>query len=120
MADYVIPIDWKFYGSNNGNQKMFQLPGHTVTAPRLAIFERKVPVLVDGVTTNPSYRIRVVEGELDSLGLPLPSRTTIDVNVKFDFRASATKVDADVAVLGVLFSSPDFRQDMIVEQRLPS
>lgn len=121
MADYLVPEGWKFDGSaNNGNQTTFKLPGHTVANPYMAIFDRRVPQVVNGSFTTPSYRVRVIRGFSDAEGNPLSTRCVIDCNIRWPFGATNADVMSAVGVMGTLLSDALLQDDIVVEQLLPT
>lgn len=117
--DYVAPAGWKFYGSNNGNQTTFTLPGHTVSAPYLAIFDRRVPSNSGGATTNPSYRVRFIRGYTDSEGRPLEARALVDINIRWPLASTPASVKELLAVASAALGNVDFQGDVVDEQLLP-
>lgn len=115
MTDYVLPAGWKFYGSKE-NQTTFTGPGHTVTAPYLAIFDRVVPQNNGSV---PRYRVRIIRGLVDGEGQPLPVRPLIDTWVRWPASATPEVIEGMMDVMGIFMSSPEFQNDVVVEQLLP-
>lgn len=74
MTVAILPQDSVLHTiSNDGNSVTYALPGHTVAAPKLAIFKRRVPQYDTGRKTwsTPSYDYKVVAGVLDSDGNPV-------------------------------------------------
>lgn len=116
--DYKVPADWKVYGSSD-NSVTFILPGHTPLAPRLAIFDRRPPTVSAGGISVPTYRVRIIEGSVGTDGNPIPTRITVDANIRWPNSASPVKVMANIAMLGQVFTDPDFGQDAAEEQLLP-
>lgn len=59
--------------SNEGNSVTWQLPGHTVQAPRLAIFKRVIPSYNQQTQkwSDSKYNYKVVYGVLDADGAPV-------------------------------------------------
>lgn len=59
--------------SNEGNSVTVQLPGHTVQAPRLAIFKRVIPAYNQQTQrwSDAKYNFKVVYGVLDADGAPV-------------------------------------------------
>lgn len=59
--------------SNEGNSVTWQLPGHTVQKPRLAIFKRVVPAYNQQTQkwSDAKYNFKVVYGVLDADGAPV-------------------------------------------------
>lgn len=119
MVDYVVPTGWKFYGSNNGNQTTFTLPGHTTANPRLALFDRRVPSSSPQGAVSPSYRIRIVRGISDAEGNPVQQRVVCDFTVRWPLVADSLDVIADIATIAATLSDVDMQSDMVDEQLLP-
>lgn len=118
MADYVVPVDWKFNGSQ-ADQTTFTLPGHTVAQPRLAIFDRKVPSFNGNGSKVPSYRVRVVRGVVDAEGHALPTRVTADITIRWPLEAAPADVKSDMAAIAAVLADVDFQGDVVDEQLLP-
>lgn len=119
MADFAIPVGWKFYGANSGNQTTFTLPGHTVAEPHLAIFDRKVPVVQNGQSTVPSYRVRIIRGVADPDGILLSTRITCDLTIRWPLQATPADIMADMASLAAVVGDADFQDDVANELLLP-
>lgn len=120
MADFAVPTGWKFYGNNNGgSQTIFTLPGHTVTKPRLAIFDRQVPRNNGKTVSNPMYRIRVTEGVVDADGNPVLSKVSVDCTIRWPQLADSADVIADIALLASTLADVDLQDDIVNELLLP-
>lgn len=119
MTDYVLPVGWKFYGSKE-NQTTFTGPGHTVSAPYLAVFDRTVPQNSgNGRYTNPMYKIRLIRGFVDGDGNPVTGRAVVETTVRWPLVVDHSSIETMLEVLGVFASSANFRQDITEEQLLP-
>lgn len=59
--------------SNEGNSVTWQLPGHTVQKPRLAIFKRVIPAYNQQTHrwSDAKYNYKVVYGVVDADGAPV-------------------------------------------------
>jgi hypothetical protein len=119
MTDFVTPEGWKFHGSNNGNQTIFTLPGHTVAAPKIAIFDRVVPGISRGVVTHPKFRIRVTSGELDANGQPYEVKNIVDLTIRWRLGSSPSIATGLLTNLAAMLSDANLRQDIVEEQLLP-
>lgn len=115
----IIPSTWALF-SNTGNQTQFLLPGHTVLKPRMALFSRTVPSTSGNGPSVPAVRVRIVEGILDADGKPVATKTSADVTIRNDIRASTPAVVADVVELGRLLSNANFVTELVGSQRLPT
>nr|URG16486.1 MAG: coat protein [Leviviridae sp.] len=118
MPDYKAPVGWKFYGSTS-DQTTFTLPGHTVAAPRLAIFDRKVPQSNGGKLTNPNYKVRIIYGFADVDGNPLESRAVIEANIRWPVAADGSVIEGAIDIMGEMLTNVDFQDDVVAEQLLP-
>lgn len=118
MADYVVPVGWKFNGAQ-ADQTTFTLPGHTVAQPRLAIFDRKVPSFNGNGSAIPSYRVRIIRGVVDADGEPVPTRVTADITIRWPLEAASADVQSDIAAIAATLSDVDFQSDVVDEQLLP-
>lgn len=119
MTDFTVPAGWKFHGSANANQTTFTLPGHTVAEPHLAIFDRKVPVVQNGNTSVPWYRIRVIRGVLDADGNPITTRVTVDCTIRWPLQAASADVVEDIGILADALADANLPNDIVDEQLLP-
>lgn len=118
MPDFAPTADMKFF-SDREDQTTFTLTGHTVKKPRLAIFDRKVPVVNGNGTSVPWYRIRIIEGVEDADGNVIPTRITCDLTIRWPLEAAPADVIADIAKLASLVSDVDLQSDIADEQLLP-
>lgn len=70
----VLPAGSRLQGvTNDGNSVTWQLPGHTVQKPKLAIFKRTVPTYNQTTQkwSDPAYQYKVVFGVVDAEGNPV-------------------------------------------------
>lgn len=70
----VLPAGSRLQGvTNDGNSVTWQLPGHTVQKPKLAIFKRTVPTYNQNAQkwSDPAYQYKVVFGVVDADGNPV-------------------------------------------------
>jgi hypothetical protein len=91
--------------ASNGNSKTYQLPGHTIAQPRLAIQRRKIATNVDGVADD---SIRVVYGTKDEADLPLAARTSFEVIVRRPANGVTGDVTSALAVFRDVVASDEF------------
>lgn len=117
MSDFTIPATWRFNGSANKDQTSFLLAGHSVKAPRIALFTRSVPSSTGSEV--PSYKVKFVEGQLDADGNPIVTRTNAEFSVRWPLNGDPVKVKALLAEMAAVLSDPEFLSDMIDEQVLP-
>lgn len=120
MSDYEVPVGWKFYGSNNGNQTIFIRDGHSAVAPRLAIFDRK-PAVNDGrgSLTNPRYTVRVINGFTDSDGNPISDRAVMEATIRWPNHADVSVIKGMIGVLGTMLTNASLQNDIVDEMLLP-
>lgn len=121
---FVVPSNWKIHSTQgNGNSVTFTRPGHTVQAPRLAIFSRVTPVY-DAKTARwsvPSYRIRVFDGVVDAAGNPDPTKTLMDITCRSSVSNGGADRGDDVNtdILAVL-NQPGFAPAAFGSQEFPT
>lgn len=118
MPDYNVPATFKRF-SNTEHAVTYTLPGHTSQKPRLAIFDRVIPVSTGKGSRVPQYRMRVIRGVYDAKGALLSTRISCEATFRYPVGALSTEVMEDMAVLGVAVSNADFQEDVAVELRLP-
>lgn len=99
-----LPTGWLEYGRNGSDSVTFVRPGHTVEAPRLAIFDRKQPVANGNGFSIPQYRIRLIDGHLDADGLPLKERSIVEVVIRHPLSATDTSVETSIAAVAALLA----------------
>lgn len=117
---YQVPAGWEFYGSaNNGDQTTFTLPGHSVSTPHLAIFDRKVPTSNGNGYTTPQFRLRIIRGFTTADGEPLETRTVVDANIRWPMEAPLVDVKGMVDVVSQVFGDTTFQTDAVDKQLLP-
>lgn len=117
MTDFTTPATWRFNGSASKDQTSFLLAGHSVKAPRIALFARSVPSSTGSET--PSYKVKFVEGQLDASGNPIATRTNAEFSVRWPLNGDPAKAKALLAELAAVLSNSEFISDMIDEQLLP-
>lgn len=118
MADYIVPVTWKLF-SRTENAVTYIRPGHTVKEPRLAIFDRVVPVSSGKGSRSAQTRVRIIAGEVDSLGNPISSRVIAEAIVKHLPTSNVALAISCAADLALVIGNADFQQDVVVEQLLP-
>jgi hypothetical protein len=77
---FALPVGSVLQGtSNEGNSVTWQLPGHTVQKPRLAIFKRVIPAYNQQTQkwSDARYSYKVVYGILDADGAPVRPNISI-------------------------------------------
>ena len=119
MADFAVPGTWTKDGSANGSQVTYRVTGHTVKENYLVVFDRKVPVLSNGVFSKPSYRVRIIRSFLDAAGEPLSQKAICDVNISWPLAATAASVKAMVTLIGTIFGDVNLASDIIDDMLLP-
>lgn len=101
----TLPVGWLEYGRNGSDSVTFVRPGHTVEAPRLAIFDRKQPVANGGNGFSvPQYRIRLMDGHVDVDGVPVKERSIVEVTIRHPVGASDTAIEASIAAAAALLA----------------
>jgi hypothetical protein len=83
------------------------------------VFDRKIPVAVNGVFSAPQVRVRVIRSFVNGSGVPLSKKAVIDTTITWPLEASATDVKAMVALLGTIFSDAQIASDFIDDQDIP-
>jgi len=91
--------------STNGDSKTWTLSGHTVSAPKIVIQKRKVPV---GNQTVGENVISVIRGTVDSNGAVLPSKVVMSVTIRYPVAGLATDVTAVRDVLKDIVAGDEF------------
>lgn len=119
MADFTVPGTWTFDGSANANQSIYRVSGHTTKENYLVIFDRKIPVLANGVWSKPAVRVRIQRTFVDGDGIPLTAKALIDTEISWPLEASATSVKAMVTLLGTIFGDAEIASDFIDDLDIP-
>lgn len=92
--------------ADQGNSRTYAVAGHTALAPRLVIQKRKV------VTASASVAetgVKVVFGLVDTYGLPLASKATMDVVFRAPLVGTSGAVFAtELALLREIVASDSF------------
>lgn len=97
MPSITLPDGYAIYGySNNGDTVTAYKSDSTSAAPHFLVIDRKRGEFSTSSKTwsIPSYRIRVIRGNVDGEGMPVPERTLAEIT----FRAPVGR-DAEVAPL---------------------
>lgn len=119
MADFTVPGTWTYDGSANANQSTYRVTGHTTQENYLVIFDRKIPVAVNGTFSSPSVRVRVIRSFVDGSSVPLAKKAVCDVNITWPLEAPAADVKAMVDLLGTIFGDAEIASDFIDDQDIP-
>lgn len=95
---------------------------HTVLQPHLVIIDRRIPSYNAGnqAFSQPTYRLRVIRGNVDVDNLPISQRTMCDL----EFRWIAGQASADLIVslttpLNAVLALSGFAADVFDKQSLP-
>lgn len=119
MSDFLAPSGWKFdAASNNGDQTTFHLPGHSVSAPHVAIFDRSIPSRVNGVLTKPRYRLRVIKNFYDDV-TGETTQAIVEVTIRWPNGKTLTDVQSSLVDAATVLSDATFQSDVVEELRLP-
>lgn len=119
---FTLPSGWTFQSSsNNGNQVTYTLPGHTVQAPRLAIFSRVIPTYDQKVGWSvPSYRVRVIHGVVDADGVPVETRTSYDATIRWSMSGNgASEGDEATTEMVAILGATGFAETVFAGQGFP-
>lgn len=116
---HQLPVGWSEYGRDGNNSVTFLRPGHTVQAPRLAIFNRKPPVANGNGFSVPTYRVRLIDGHLDADGVAMRERSILDLTIRQPVDASATAITTSLSALAAMLSDAAFVDDATVDYMFP-
>lgn len=119
MADFTVPGTWTPDGTKDGTQTRYRVTGHTTQENYLVIFDRKVPVLTNGVYSKPSVRTRIIRSFVDADSVPLSSKAVCDVNISWPLEAPAADVKAMVNLIGTIFGDVEIASDFVDDQDIP-
>lgn len=115
---HQLATGWKIF-SQTADSVTVARPGHTVSEPRLAIFDRKVPVSGPNGFSVPTYRVRLIDGHVDVDGAPIKEKSLVEVVVRNPLSADATAVTASIAAVAAMLANPEFVNDAVVDQMMP-
>lgn len=116
---YTLPAGWYIY-SQTADSVTVARPGHTVSAPRLVIFDRKVPTLnPQGTFSVPTYRVRFIDGHVDGDGIPLREKSLVELTVRNPLPAGVVAVTASLAAMATLVAAAEFVDDAVNDQMFP-
>jgi hypothetical protein len=119
LADFTVPGTWTYDGSANANQSTYRVTGHTTQENYLVIFDRKIPVAVNGVFSSPQVRTRIIRSFLDADGVPMAKKAVIDTTVTWPLEADASDVKAMVTLQGAIYSDAQIASDFVDDQDIP-
>lgn len=115
---YQLPEGFKEY-SRDGDSVTFIRPGHTVSEPRLLIINRKTPVANGNGFSIPQYRVRTVDGHVDSDGKPVRDRSAVDIYIRKPVDASLEPIQTSLAAIATMLADVDFQDDALVDYMFP-
>lgn len=115
-----LPTGWKEFSRSGSDSITFIRPGHTAAAPRLAIFDRKVPTPVSGNTAPVGqYRLRLIDGHVDSEGVPLSQRSIVEINIRQPSGFATTAVGESITAAVAILGGAEFVDDATVDYMFP-
>lgn len=115
----TAPTGYKEFSRNGSDSVTFIRSGHTTSAPRLAIFDRKVPVANGNGFSVPQYRFRLIDGHVDAEGVPLKERSIIEVIVRHPVGIDATSITTALADASAIVGDAEFVNDALVDLMFP-
>lgn len=115
---HQLPSGWKIF-SQTENSLTAVLPGHTVAAPRIAIFDRRVATQNGNGFSVPTYRVRLISGDLDPENMPIRERVLVDCTIRVPVNANSSLATASLAALAGMLADPEFVDDATVDQMFP-
>lgn len=77
-----VAEDWEVYDLSVPNRSALARPAHTSKEPALVIFSRVLPVVKDGDAGLATGVIKIVNGDLDTDGLPLARNSLIEIRFR--------------------------------------
>jgi hypothetical protein len=125
MADFTIPGTWEESGSTGSSQIVYvDTADHSVAENSHHLFDRVVPVLVNGEWSTPSFRYRHRRTMLDGDGVPITGVPLIDVKIRWpyagsSFVAGATVLKTMISDASGVLADVEFASDVIDSLRLP-
>lgn len=113
MAIFVKPNTWSLFRSA-GESQTYVLADHTSAAPHIVSLARSEP----SSRTQPaqavsSAKVRYVRSLLNTDGIPVAPKHSIQLDVRRAVAYSATNLDADLVELGTLLADADFRNMLV-------
>lgn len=115
---HTLPIGWYIF-SQTADSVTVARPGHTVSEPRLAIFDRKVPVQGPNGFSVPTYRVRLIDGHVDAEGAPIKEKSLVEVTIRNPLSVNGTSVTASIAAVATMLADAEFVNDAVVDQMMP-
>lgn len=113
-----LPVGWVLF-RNEGDKATYLRPGHTVTTPRLAIFSRSEASFTATASSNTLYSVRLINGNVDADGKPIPARSIVEVTVRTPIGIDQSVLDALIADAVTVVSNTEFAQDATVDLMFP-
>jgi hypothetical protein len=92
---------------------------HSVAQPHLVIVERRVPTYNGSKFNQPTYRIRVIRGNVDENGDPIGERTLVDCQFRWEISNDVTFVSSVLSPLNDVLAITDFALEAFGSQTLP-
>lgn len=113
---FTIPASFKYDGARDRDSVNYQTTGHTPAAPKIVIFDRKVP---SAVAPKEQYRVRVVHGSVKADGTPLVPGIVVDLTISSHMLAKDADVTAAFMQLKDIVNTEGFAEMAIISQLLP-
>lgn len=108
------------YGSNGPNSRTYVRPGHTAQAPRLLIVDRQEATSNgNGSFSIPRYRVRFIDGHLDSENAPLAERSHVEIVIRQPTNATLTAITESIRYAAAMLGDEDFVNDATVDLMFP-
>lgn len=113
---FTLPANLSYDGSRDRDSVNYQTAGHTPAAPKIVIFDRKVPT---ATAPKEMYRVRVVRGAADVKGNVLVPGINVEFSVSSHMLASTADVTAAVTQLIEIITAEGFTAMAVESQLLP-
>jgi len=101
--------------SDYGNSRTYTFDGHSALKPNLVIQKRRVPSQGQQVAED---IITVLTGTVDSEGMMLPQRVSLEVKVRRPINGQSTDVDSVLAVFRDIIASDEFTNSVVTQEYL--
>jgi len=98
--------------ADNGNSRTYTYAGHSALAPRLVIQKRKVPT--QGATVA-EMTTTVVSSTTDAEGLPLGTKPSFSVTVRYPANGQDSDVTAALAVFRDIIAGDEFGASVLTQ-----
>lgn len=121
MSRFNVPAGMSLQSVEKDSVTLTVDADHTVGVPHIVIFDRRVPTVNGNTFTQPRYRIRVIQGNVDQDAVPIQARTLADIEFQWRVGNEPSWVSSQIlTIVSQILAIEDFDELVFGRQALPT